>query len=181
MFLTNFGGALLGLSIDERIAVGTLASAAALIITLRAFKRVRYTAEVRRLVIGGKWMRVLGYRVFVPLWVSIYALLFLLIFLFGVQEDPFVLALFVHAAYAAFWAFLYYALRLSFEGRMPAEGKATLSSFGVATSGSIINDLSLGILGVYVLLWGVTIVVWVVSAFYARRQPVPGREAGLAA
>jgi len=76
---------------------------------------------------------------------------------------------------------MYYALRLSFEGRMPAEGKAALSSFGVATVGSIINDLSLGILGVYALLWGVTIVVWVVSAFYARRQPVPGREVHLAA
>jgi hypothetical protein len=183
LFLTNFGApfeALLGLSVIERIAVSTLASGAALTITLLAFKRVRNTVEIRRLVIDGKWRRVLGYQVLATLWVAVYLILFFLITLFGVQEDPFVLALYVHVIYAVFWAFLYYALRLSFEGRMPAEGKATLSSFGAATLGSIINDLSLGILGLYALLWGVTIIVWVVSAFYARRQPVPGREVDLA-
>jgi hypothetical protein len=52
--------------------------------------------------------------------------------------------------------------------------------FGVATAVSILNDLSLRITGVYVLLWGATIIVWVASAFYARRQPVPGREVDLA-
>jgi hypothetical protein len=74
---------------------------------------------------------------------------------------------------------MYYALGLSFERKMPAEGMAVLSSFGVATAGSILNDLSLRIPVVYALLWGVTIVVWVVSALYARRQPVPGREVDL--
>ena len=183
LFLTNFGApfeALLGLSVVERIAVSTLASGAALTITLRAFKRVRDTVEIRRLVNDGKWRRVLGYRVLVPAWVAVYVILFLSIFLFGVQGDPFVLALFVHLAYAAFWAFYYYALELSFEGKIPAEGKAALSLFGVATAVSILNDLSLRITGVYVLLWGATIIVWVASAFYARRQPVPGREVDLA-
>jgi hypothetical protein len=183
MFLTNFGApfeALLGLSIDERIVVSTLASGAALTITLRAFRRVRDTVEIRRLVIDGKWRRVLGYRVVVPLWVAAYVILFLSIFVFGVQEDPYVLALFVHVVYAAFWVFLFYALGLSFEGKMPAEGIAALSLFGVAAAGSILNDLSLRITGVYVLLWGATIIVWVVSAFYARRQPVPVREVDLA-
>ncbi len=184
IFLTNFGGpfeALLGLSVLERIAVSTLASGAALTITLRAFRRVRDTAEIRRLVTDGKWRRVLGYRVLLPLWVAVYVTLFFLILLFRVQEDPFVLALFVHVAYAVFWAFMYYALGLSFERKMPAEGIAVLSSFGVATAGSILNDLSLRISGVYALLWGATIFVWVVSAVYARRQPVPKHEVDLAA
>jgi len=184
IFLTNFGGlfeALLGLSVVERIAVSTLASAAALTITLLAFKRVRDTAEIRRLVNEGKWRRVLGYQVLLPLWVAVYVILFILILLFRVQEDLFVLVLFVHGAYAVFWAFMYYALGLSFERKMPAEGIAVLSSFGVATAGSILNDLSLRIPGVYALLWGATIVVWVVSAFYARRQPVPKQEVDLAA
>jgi hypothetical protein len=184
IFLTNFGAlfeALLGLSVLERIAVSTLASGAALTITLRAFKRVRDTAEIRRLVNDGKWRRVLGYQVLVPLWVAVYVILFFLILLFRVQEDLFALALYVHGAYAVFWVFMYCALGLSFGKKMPAEGVAVLSSFGVATAGSILNDLFLGIPGVYALLWGATIVVWVVSAFYARRQPVPGREVNLAA
>ena len=179
LFLTNFGGlfeALLGLSELERIAVSTLASGAALIITLRAFRRVRGTAEIRGLVIEGKWREVLGFRVLATLWVAVYAVLFFLILPFGVQEDPFVLVLYVHGVYAVFWAFMYYALGLSYGRKMPPEGIAVLSSFGVATAGSILNDLSLRISGVYALLWGATIVVWVVSAFYARRQPVPGRE-----
>jgi hypothetical protein len=44
LFPTNFGApfeALLGLSIDESITLSTLASGAALIITLRAFRRVK--------------------------------------------------------------------------------------------------------------------------------------------
>jgi hypothetical protein len=171
----------LGLSVDERIVLGTLASGAALIITLRAFKHVRDTVEVRRLVADGKWWRVLGYRVLVPSWAAVYVVLFLSIFLYGVQEDPLVLALYVHTGYAGFWTFLYYALGLSFEGKMPAEAVAVLSAFGVATAGSILNDLSLRIIGVYVLLWGATVVVWVVSSFYARRQPVPVLEVNPAA
>ena len=183
IFLTNFGALFetpLGLSIVDRIVVGTLASGAALTVTLRAFKEVRDTAEIRRLVNGGEWRRVLGYQVLVPSWVAVYVILFLSIFLFGIQGDPIALALFVHAVYAGFWAFLFYALRLSFEGKMPAEGIAFLSSFGVATAGSILNDLSFGNIGVYVLLWGVTIVVWVVSAFHARRQSIPVPEGNLA-
>ena len=183
LFLTNFGAVFetpLGLSIVGRIVVGTLASGAALTVTLRAFKEVRDTAEIRKLVIGGEWKRVLGYRVLVPSWVAVYAVLYSSIFLFGVQGDPFALALFVHAVYAGFWAFMFYSLRLSFDRKMPAEGPAVLSSFGAATAGYILNDLSFGDIGVYVLLWGVAIVVWVVSAFHARRQPIPAPEGDLA-
>ena len=183
LFLTNFGAVFetpLGLSIVGRIVVGTIASGAALTVTLRAFKEVRDTAEIRRLVIGAEWERLLGYRVLVPSWVAVYVVLFLSVFLFGIQGDPFALTLFVHVVYAGFWAYMFYSLRLSFDGKMPAECTAVLSSFGVATAGSILNDLSFGNIGVYVLLWGATIVVWVVSAFHARRQPIPVPEGDLA-
>lgn len=175
LFLTNFGAVFevpLGLSIVERIVVSMLASGTALIITLRAFREIGDTVEIRRLVTGGKWRGVLRYRVLVPSWVAFYLVLFLSIFLFGVQRDPLALTLVVHTVYAGFWVFLCYAFRLSFEKKMPAEGVAALSAFGVATAGSILNDLSFGIIGVYVLLWGTAIAVWVVSAFHARRQPV---------
>lgn len=184
LFITNFGSLVegpLGLSIEERIIVSTLASAVALTVTLRAFAEVRDTAEIRRLIVGGEWERVLGYGVLVPSWVAVYVILFLSIFLFGIQGDPFALALFVHAVYAGFWAYMLYSLRLSFDGKMPAEGTAVLSSFGVATAGSILNDLSFGDVGVYVLLWGAAIVVWVISAIHARRLKVPMSEANPAA
>jgi nickel/cobalt exporter len=46
------------------------------------------------------------------------------------------------------------------------------------------NDSLVGfviaIIGVYVLLWGATIIVWVVSAFHARRQSIPVPEGDLA-
>lgn len=183
LFLTNFGAVFetpLGLSIVGRVVVGTLASGAALTVTLRAFKEVRDTAEIRRLVVDGEWERVLGYKVLVPTWVAVYVILFLSIYLFGIQGDPFALALFVHAAYAGFWAYMFYSLRLSFDEKMPAEGTAVLSSFGVATAGSILNDLSFGSIDVYVLLWGAIIVVWVVSAIHARRLKVPVMEANAA-
>jgi hypothetical protein len=125
LFLTNFGGlfeVLLGLSVVERIVVSTLASGAALTITLLAFKRVRDTVEIRRLVIGGRWRRVIGKPGARDLLGRSLRGLFFLILLFRVQQDPFVLVLFVHGAYAAFWAFMYYALGLSFERKMPAEG-----------------------------------------------------------
>ena len=182
LFLTNFGAVFetpLGLSVVDRAVVGMLASGAALTITLRAFKEVRDTAEIRRLVVGGEWERVLGYRVLVPSWITVYVILFLSILLFGIQEYPVALALFVHAAYAGFWAFMFYSLRLSFGAKMPAEATAVLSSFGMATAGSILNDLSFGYIGVYVLLWGPTIVVWVVSAFRALRLPIPAPEGDL--
>ena len=74
LFLTNIGAVFetpLGLSIVGRIVVGTIASGAALTVTLRAFKEVRDTAEIRRLVIGAEWERLLGYRVLVPYWVAV--------------------------------------------------------------------------------------------------------------
>ena len=177
IFQTIFGAAVeaaLGFSLDQRVSLSVLASGAALAITLREFRRVRDTAEIRRLAVEGKWTRVLGYHVAVPAWVAAYVIVVSSFFLFGAHESSFIFVLL--AAYAAFWAFLWYALRLSFQEKMPAEGVATLASFGAALAGTVLNELSLGIYGVYVLLWGATVVVWVVSAVYARRLAVPGSE-----
>ena len=177
IFLTVFNlpaVVLPGLS-AERVAVGMFFSGIALTITLRTFKRVRTTAQIRSLVFEGKWKRVLGYRVLVPAWVAAYAILILLIFVFGIQAG-----LVVPVVYVAFWAYLYYALRLSFP-KSPIEGIAAFTSFGIATAGTILMELSSLIAGVYGLLWGVTLVVWVVSALYARTRTPPRLVEGTAA
>jgi hypothetical protein len=171
IFLTVFnvpGVVFPGLSV-ERIAVGMFFSGAALTITLRTFKRVRDTAQIRSLVFEGKWRRALGYRVLVPTWVAIYAILILLIFVFRIQAG-----LVVPAVYVSFWAYLYYALRLSFPGKLPTESIAAISSFGIAIAGSIVMDLSFLITSVYILLWGVALAIWVSSALYARTRAPPG-------
>jgi hypothetical protein len=177
IFLTVFGrvvATLLGFSseytVDDRAAVGLLASGAALTIILVAFKRVRDTAEIRNLVASGKWKRVLGYRVLVPLWIGIYVIVATAALVFGLGSGA------ILAGYAAFWAFLYYALKLSFPDKLPGEAIAALSSFGVATASTIAllpfgsTDAIIG------LLWAAMVVTWIASAIYARRLPVSAPE-----
>jgi len=174
VFLLGFGA---GYTIAVRVGVGMLVSGAALTVTLLAFRRVKDTAEIRSLVTEGRWKRVLGYQVFVPLWVAAYVVFLLAIFVFGLRGDILVLVL---SVYLAFWAFLYYAMNLSFPGKLPVEGIAALSSFGIASAGSLAAYFSVGITGVYLLLWSAMIVVWVVSAFYARTRPLPKTQEGAA-
>lgn len=179
MFLAVFGGlfiALPGLPVEElvaeHLAVSMLASALALTVTLWAFKRVRDTAEIRNFVVGGRWTRVIEYRVLMPAWVAVYAIVLSSFFVFGSQAGAGV----VLAVYAAFWGFLLYAQRLSFPGNLPAESIATLSSFGIAVAGTIVNTLSVNVLALDGLLWGAMVVVWVASAFYARTRGLPGHS-----
>jgi hypothetical protein len=170
IFLTVFNlpaVVLPGLS-AERVAVGMFFSGAALTITLRTFKRVRDTAQIRSLVFEGKWKRVLGFRAVVPIWIAAYVILILSIFVFGIQAG-----LIVPAVYVAFWAYLYYALRLSFPGKLPSESIVAISSFGIASAGTIVMELSFPITAVYALLWVVTLVIWVGSALYARARTLP--------
>jgi len=184
IFLTIFGAPvafLLGLGAEYtfivRVVVGMLASGAALTVTLWEFRRVRDTAEIRSLMTEGKWKGVLRYRVLVPFWAAVYVILFLSIAVFGRQDNILILVL---SVYIAFWAFLYYAMNLSFPGKLPIEGVAALSSFGIATAGSIITYLSLGITAVYGLLWGAMVVIWGVSACYARTRQLPRSQEGVA-
>ena len=178
IFLALFSSAgayALGLAAEyklaEHVAVDVLASGAALMVTLRAFRRISDTAEIRSFVFDGKWATVLRYRVMVPIWVAANATILLSMVLFTDRVGLLVLAL-----YAGFWGFLYYALRLSFPERLPREGTAALTSFGVAIAGSILLLLSVSVsvevVKVYGLLWGATVAVWAASAVYARtRKP----------
>ena len=185
-FLTLFSSMLayaLGLAAEytsaAHVAVDMLASGAALILTLRAFGRIRDTAEIRSLVLSGGLARVLRYRVLVPTWVAVYAVVIPLMFLFGDNVGLLLLVI-----YAGFWGFLCYALRLSFPRRLPSEAMAALVLFGVAIAGSVVLLLSVSkqgeVASIYGLLWGATVVGWAASALYARTRklsPAPEGEA----
>ena len=158
------------------VAVDTLASGAALVLTLRAFGRIRDTAEIRSLVLGSGLARVLRYRVLVPTWVAVFAVVIPSMFLFSDRVGLLVLVI-----YAGFWGFLYYALRLSFPRRLPSEATAALALFGIAIAGSVVLLMSLSKPGevaiIYGLLWGATVVGWAASALYARtRKPSVASE-----
>ena len=175
-FLTLFSSVVaysLGLSAEytpaEHVALDMLASGTALAVTLRAFGRVRDTAKIHSLVLGGELARVLRYRVLVPTWVAVYAVVTTSMFLFSDRAGLFVLVI-----YAGFWGFLYYALRLSFPRRLPSEATAALALFGIAIAGSVVLLLSvskpLEVASIYGLLWGATVVGWAASALYARTR-----------
>jgi hypothetical protein len=172
IFLAIFSASLasvLGLSAEymlpERIVVSMTASGVSVIATLVAFRRVRDTSEIRNMVLRERWVRVIDYRVIVPFWVAVYVVFFLSLALsFGHT------GVLVDLIYAAFWTFLFYALRLSFPGRLPIESILALSSLGIAAAGSIIDLLSVNVIAVYVLLWAATVIIWAVSAAYARTR-----------
>lgn len=180
IFLTVFSSALafaLGLAgqykLAEHVAVDILASGAALTMTLREFRRINGTAEIRSLVFDGGWTRVLRYRVLVPTWVAANAVILVSMVLFSDRVGLLVLLI-----YSGFWGLLYYALRLSFPGRLPREGIAALASLGVAVVGSILLILSVSVsaevIKFYGLLWGGTVLVWAASAVYARTRALSG-------
>lgn len=163
------GASALGLSAEYTLpvhfAVSMTVSAVALALTLVAFRRVRDTAEIRNVVLRKGWVKVVDYKVLVPIWVTVYAILILSLALSFKNLDFLVLLV-----YATFWIFLLYALKLSFPGRLPIESILTLSSFGIAIAGSIIDLLSINDIGVYGLLWGATVIIWATSAVYARTR-----------
>ena len=183
-FLTLFSSMLayaLGLAAEytsaAHVAVDMLASGAALMLTLRAFGRIRDTAKIRSLVLGGGLAKVLRYRVLVPTWVAVYAVVIPLMFLFGDRVGLLLLVI-----YAGFWGFLYYALRLSFPRSLPREATAALALFGIAIAGSVVLLLSISkqgeVANIYGLLWGATVVGWAFSALYARTRKFSAASEG---
>jgi hypothetical protein len=163
-------------TLAAHVAVAMMASGAALTVTLHAFGRVRDTVEVRSLVFDAGWASVLRYRVLVPVWIAIYAVVIVSMVLLNDHVGLLVLVI-----YAGFWGLLYYALGLSFPEGPPFEGVAALSSFGVAIAGSVILLLSVGVsaevVRIYGLLWGATVIIWAASALYARtRKPSEAPE-----
>jgi hypothetical protein len=172
IFLAIFSASVasaLGLSAEyllpEHIVVSMTASGVSVIVTLVAFRRVRDTSEIRNMVLRERWVRVIDYRVIVPFWVTVYV-----VFLLSLALSFGHTGLLVTLIYAAFWTFLFYALRLSFPGRLPIESILALSSLGIAVAGSIIDLLSVDVIAVYGLLWAATVITWAVSALYSRTR-----------
>jgi hypothetical protein len=166
IFWTPIAGrlGLSGSAIVPLIIVHMLISGAAVVVILLAFRRIRDTAEIRRIVAASKWNKVLGYRYIVSIWVAIYAIVIAsLIFTSAIS------GLLLLVIYVAVWGYFYYALRLSFPHRLPSEGIAALSSLGIAVVGSIVVVLFFPeIRSIIAILWGVNILVWITVAVYSR-------------
>ncbi|HXZ90354.1 MAG TPA: hypothetical protein VEG61_04765 [Candidatus Dormibacteraeota bacterium] len=112
IFMTLFGipivVTLLRLSAEFTVAVSIalsmLSSGAAVIVTLRAFKRVRDTAEIHGVITKETWAKVLGNSVLVPVGVTIYLIFISSILLFGTKTVVFLL-LVIYAAMAVYLSF----------------------------------------------------------------------------
>lgn len=155
-------------TIAIRFVVNIAASGTALIAILWEFKRARNTAEIRNAIVDRRWSKPLGYRVLLPLWVAIYAILILTVIFLRPQAVSVILVI-----YAALAVSVYYALRLSFPLRLPPEGIVALSSLAVAAMGSIAFLPFVRDSAPYAILWGATIALWLLAAAYARTRPPP--------
>ena len=155
-------------TIAIRFVVNIAASGTALIAILWEFKRARNTAEIRNAIVDRRWSKPLGYRVLLPLWVAIYAILILTVIFLRPQAVSVILVI-----YAALAVSVYYALRLSFPLRLPPEGIVALSSLAVAAMGSIAFLPFVRDSAPYAILWGATIAALALAAVYARTRPPP--------
>jgi hypothetical protein len=175
MFLSIFGTPILD-SLDSigfatSIAVDMAASGCGVTAILWAFKRVRNTAEITHPEGDRAWSRLLGYRYVVPVWIATNALVILTIVLANAPVPAVVL--FIHLGVAVY---LFYALRLSFPNKIPAEAVIAVGSLSLSSIASLALLSIVRSPGPYALLWGATIVAWIFSGVYARTRPVPEFE-----
>lgn len=61
----------------------------------------------------------------------------------------------------------YYALRASFQERLPLEGTIAISTFGLASTVSFAVSLLNANPILYGVIWGITIVIWLASSLYS--------------
>ena len=176
MFLSIIGVPIFD-SLEPIGIAGTLfmdmtASGCGLIAILWAFKRVRNSAEITHPDEGDRaWSKLLGYRFLVPLWIALNGIVILTIALASVRVS--LVDLLIHLGLAVY---LYYALRLSFSKKIPAEAVIAIGSLSLSCVASLALLSVVTIPGPYVLLWGATIVSWIFSGVYARTRPVPEFE-----
>ena len=172
MFLSIFGtpiiDSLVSIGHASVIAVDMTASGCGIAVILWAFKRVRNTAEITHPEGDRAWSRLLGYRFVVPLWIALNALVVLTIVLASARLP--LVVLLVHLGVAVY---LYYALRLSFSEKIPAEAVIAIGSLSLSSIASLALLSFVAVAGPYVLLWGATIVAWILSGVYARSRPIP--------
>jgi len=152
------------------VIVSMIANGTAVAVSLRAFRRVHDTAEIRDAISNRKWTRPLGYRAMVLLWVAVYLAIIPTLIFFSSFAVSVVLLI-----YATFAVYLYYSLRLSFEDKIPLESVFALSSLAAATIGSFILEFLffMDIDAPYALLWGSTIIAWIIASVYARTRKPP--------
>ncbi len=175
MFLSIFGVPIIRslepIGFASTITMDMTASGCGLIAILWAFKRVRNTAEITHSEGYRAWSRLLGYRFLVPLWVAVEAVVIVTI-LFASSRVSLV-DLLIHVGLAVY---LYYALRLSFSKKLPAEAVIAIGSLSLSSVASLALLSIVTSPGPYVLLWGATIVSWIFSGVYARTRPIPEFE-----
>lgn len=178
MFLSIFGTPIIdSLTVAKSFGIlGTLtmdmtASGCGIIAILWAFKRVRNTAEITHPEDNRAWSRLLGYRFLVPAWIAINGVVILTIVLARARVP--LVDLLIHLGVAVY---LYYALRLSFSKKFPAEASIAIGILSLSSIASIALLSITADLGFYVLLWGATIIVWIFSGVFARTRPTPEFE-----
>jgi hypothetical protein len=160
--------------LELRIAINVVVSGSALVAVLWTFRRAGDTAEVRYALFDHAWSKPLGYRLLVPIWLAIYAVEIVTVIFFRPAA--------VYAqlgVYALLVAYCYYALRLSFPHRLPAEGIIALSSLAFAALGSIVLLPFVKGTEPYGVFWASTIGLWLVAAAYARTRRPPRMSEGL--
>ena len=178
MLLSIFGvpiidslGALKLLGVSGSIAVAMAASGCAVIGILWAFKRVRYTAEITQPEDNRAWARLLGYRFLVPLWITINGIVIVTVAFASSRVS--LVVLLIHLGLAVY---LYYALKLSFSKKIPTEAVIAIASLSLSSIASLALLSIAAKSGPYALLWGATIVSWIISGVYARARPIPEFE-----
>ncbi len=178
MFLSIFGTPIIdsltvanSFGVLGMIAMDMTASGCGVIAILWAFKRVRNTAEITHPEDRRAWSRLLGYRFVVPMWVAINGVVILTIVLATMRVS--LVDLLLHLGVAVY---LYYALRLSFSKKIPAEAFIAIASLSLSSITSISLLSIITTPGPYVLLWGATIASWILSGVYARTRPIPEFE-----
>ena len=175
MFLSIFGVPILEVAksfgVPSSLAMDMTASGCAVIAILWAFKRVRNTAEITHPEGDRAWSGLLGYRFIVPLWIAINGIVIITIaFATGRVSLVFLL---IHLGLAVY---LYYALRLSFSKKIPAEAFIAIGSLSLSSIASIALLSITASPGPYALIWGATIVAWIFSGVYTHTRPIPEFE-----
>ncbi len=175
MFLSIFGTPVIdsmeSIGVASTIALDMTASGCAVIAILWAFKRVRNTAEITHAEGDIAWSRLLGYRFVIPLWIAINGIVILTIAFASGRVS--LVDLLIHLGLAVY---LYYALRLSFTKKIPAEAVVSIGSLSLSSVASLALLSIVTSPGPYALLWGATIVAWIFSGVYARTRPIPEFE-----
>jgi hypothetical protein len=178
MFLSIFGTPIIdSLTVAKSFGVlGTMAmdmtaSGCAIIAILWAFKRVRNTAEITHPEDNRAWSRLLGYRFLVPIWIAINGVVISTIVLATIRVP--LVDLLLHLGVAVY---LYYALRLSFSKKIPAEAFIAIVSLSLSSIASIALLSITTSPAPSALLWGATIVAWIFVGVYARTRPIPEFE-----